>query len=112
MNIKTSFQFLGVIKANPAEYVQRYGSSLKLSKDLPQFVLDIQTPNDLVLAADYQSNRVLELEGQLEAFRYVDLDREGLSEYREQLNRLGIRFGGVDRSVSASPTACQNTKAT
>lgn len=111
VQIKKEIKYLGVIKANPAEYVQRYGSSLKLSKDLPQFVLDIQTPNDLVLAADYQSNRVLELEGQLEAFRYVDLDREGLSEYREQLNRLGIRFGGVDRSVSASTMVTTATAA-
>ena len=36
----------------------------------------------------------------MEAFKYVDLDREGLSEYRAQLERLGIRFGG-DVTISS-----------
>lgn len=103
VQIKKEIKYLGVIKANPAEYVQRYGATLKQSRDLPQFVLDIQTPSDLVLAADYKYNTVFELEGQLDAFRYVDLDREGLSEYRSQLERLGIRFDGEsNENVSSS----------
>jgi long-subunit acyl-CoA synthetase (AMP-forming) len=32
---------LGIVRANPAEYVQKYGSSLKSTEELPQFVLDI-----------------------------------------------------------------------
>lgn len=110
VQIKKEVKYLGVIKANPAEYVSRYGSSLKLSRDLPQFVLDIQTPSDIILAADYQSSNVLELEGQLEAFKYIDLDREGLSEYRDQLSRLGIRYGG-DVSVGTSTSITTATAA-
>ena len=102
VQIKKEVKYLGVIKANPAEYIQRYGASLKSSRDLPQFVLDIQTPSDIVLAAEHKHNPVLELEGQLEAFKYVDLDREGLAEYRPQLERLGIRFGGEFGAGSAS----------
>ena len=64
----------------------------KVHTALPQFVLDIQTPSEVgVLAADYRYRSVLELEGQLEAFQYVNLDSEGLSEYRAQLLALGIR---------------------
>lgn len=92
--IKKEIKYLGVIKANPNEYTERYGTSLKASRELPQFVLDIQTPSDIVLASEHRYNPVFELEGDVEAFKYVDLDREGLSEYRAQLERLGIRFGG------------------
>ncbi len=56
------------------------------------------------MAADYTYNKVHELEGELEAFRFVDLDREGLSEYREQLERLSIRYAGSSASASASFT--------
>lgn len=98
VQIKKEIKYLGVIKANPAEYVQRYGASLKHFSDLPQFVLDIQTPKELTLAADYRYSSVLELEGELQAFQYVDLDREGLSEYRAQLERLGIKFNGSGAS--------------
>ena len=90
VSIKKEIKYLGVIRANPVEYVQKYGSSLKLSSQLPQFVLDIQTPDEVgVLAADYKYNSIYELEGQLEGLKFVDLDKEGLSEYRAQLNRLG-----------------------
>jgi len=44
----------------------------------------------VVLAADYKYNQVHELEGELHALKLVDLDREGLGQYREQLVRMGI----------------------
>jgi hypothetical protein len=83
--------YAGIIRANPVEYVKRYGASLKASRDLPDFVLDIKPPNGVVLAADYQYNgpqHVHELEGDVHALRLVDLDRAGLSEYRAQLDRV------------------------
>lgn len=86
---------MGVIRANPVEYVQRYGSTLKTSRDLPDFVLDIKTPEGIVLAADYKYNTVHELEGEVAALKLVDLDREGLSEYRSYLQRLGISYVGA-----------------
>ena len=93
VSIKKEIKYLGVIRANPVEYVQKYGSSLKLSSQLPQFVLDIQTPDEVgVLAADYKYNSIYELEGQLEGLKFVDLDKEGLSEYKAQLNRLGMIY--------------------
>ena len=58
--------------------MQHYGTELKQSGDLPQFLLDIKTPEGLVLVADYQFNGVHELEGDLQALKQVDLEREGL----------------------------------
>ena len=86
--IRKEFKYLGVIRANPAEYVAQYGASLKISRDLPQFVLDIKTPEGLVLAADFKYSSFFELEGDIEALKMVDLKKEGLSEYIDYLARL------------------------
>jgi hypothetical protein len=100
--IKKEFKYLGVIRANPVEYVQRYGATLKVSRELPDFVLDIKTPEGLVLAADYQYNSVHELEGDVRALGFIDLEREGLNEYRSQLTRLGISYVGAAGAVAAA----------
>jgi hypothetical protein len=106
VNVRKEVKYLGVIRANPAEYVQRYGASLKVHTALPQFVLDIKTPADVgTLAADYRYRSVLELEGQLEGFQYVNLDTEGLSEYRAQLLAMGIRDLGASASYSSSSSS-------
>ena len=81
VEIRKDFKYLGVVKANPADYVQRYGSVLKLTRDLPEFVLDIKHPEGLVLAADYKSSAIHELEGDLHALKLINLEREGLGDY-------------------------------
>ena len=48
-------------------------------------MLEIKTPEGIVLAAEYHSQSVHELEGDLAAFKLVDLDAEGLADYRAQL---------------------------
>lgn len=58
MQIRKDFKYLGIIRANPVEYVQRYGNQLKTASELPNFVLDIKPPEGIVLAADYQYNQV------------------------------------------------------
>ena len=106
VNIRQEMKYLGVIRANPVEYVQRYGAELKVSSALPQFVLDIKTPADVgVLAADYQAKALMELEGQLEGFAFVDLDKEGLSEYRAFLLSKGIKDLGAAGATSSAVAA-------
>ena len=39
VSVKQDLKYLGIVRANPVEYVQRFGPSLKVSKDLPQFVI-------------------------------------------------------------------------
>ncbi len=93
VSVRKEIKYLGVIRANPAEYVSKFGASLKKPGQLPDFVLSIRTPDEIgVLAADYQYSNVYELEGNLDALKYVDLDREGLSEYKSQLSILGNAF--------------------
>jgi hypothetical protein len=107
VNVRKEVKYLGVIKANPAEYVQRYGAELKVHTALPQFVLDIKTPSEVgQLAAEYRSSGLYELEGALEGFTFVNLDNEGLSEYREQLLGKGIRdLGAGSASASSSSSS-------
>lgn len=88
VQVKKEFKDLGVIRANPAEYVARYGATLKTARELPSFVLEIKPPAGVILAADYQYNPVYELEGDVGALKLVDLDREGLAEYRSLLQRI------------------------
>lgn len=83
---------LGIVRANPNDYVARYGESLKLSEDLPQIVKDIPSPDGIVLAANYKMNPVHQLEGEIEALKLIDLDSEGLSEYRSQLLRQSAQY--------------------
>ena len=103
VNIRKEIKYLGVIRANPAEYVQRYGESLKVHTALPQFVLDIQTPSEYgALAANYVANSSFTLEGQLEGLKYINLDNEGLSEYRSFLLSKGIRDLGAESSAMSA----------
>jgi hypothetical protein len=88
VNVTKEVKYLGVVRANPNEYVEKYGETLLT--DLPDFVQEIETPEEVgVLAADYKAKSLVELEGELEGFQYVDLDKEGLGEYRNYLSNLG-----------------------
>lgn len=91
MTVSKEIKYLGVVRANPAEYVEKYGSTLVT--EMPEFVKEIATPAEVgVLAADYKAKSLVELEGELEGFQYVDLDKEGLGEYRSYLSNLGRCF--------------------
>lgn len=87
VHVKKEFQYLGVVRANPTEYLKRYGNTLVDSINLPKFVVDIQPPEGVVLASQSRNEPVYELEGDIEALNYVDLDKEGLSEYKKYVNK-------------------------
>ncbi len=55
---------------------------------MPTFVTDIKTPEGVVLAANHNYNTLHELEGDVDALKLIDLDREGLSEYKSYLKSL------------------------
>jgi len=100
VNIRKEFKFLGVIRANPIEYAQRYGSTMKHHRELPRFVLDIPASEGFVLAADHSNQRAHhELEGDVHALKLIDLEREGLGEYRNYLNQL---LGNTSSTYSSS----------
>ena len=93
--VKRDLKYLGVIRANPADYVSQYGSSLLLSGALPQYVLDIATPDGLALAANSKYSELSELEGDVYALNLVDLNANGLSGYSAFLSTY------VDNRASA-----------
>lgn len=87
VTVRKEFKYLGIVRANPGDYVQRYGSTLRQSNELPQFVSDIKTPDGIVLAADYKSNHLHELYGDVSALNLIDLDRENLGQYKSYLSK-------------------------
>jgi hypothetical protein len=102
--INKQYKNLGVHPTDPEEYRTRYNFN-KQYQELPQAVFGVPIPSDIQLAADLaasgagagagasQSSNpcnpcvayVPKLEGDIEALRLIDLDREGLSEYKCQL---------------------------
>ncbi|RNA41359.1 hypothetical protein BpHYR1_043584 [Brachionus plicatilis] len=94
VHVNKDFKYLGIIRANPAEYVSRYGESLKASSQLPDFVLGIKPPQGVTLAAERPFSQVHILEGEVHALKLVDLDREGLAEYKSQVDRSSFGDGG------------------
>jgi len=98
VQIKKEYKYLGVITANPEEYVQFYGNTLKTSTQLPDIVHEIPTPEGLTLAADYTPSSVPELEGDLHALKLIDLHAEGLSEYSDYVR--GIKSVASSRASS------------
>jgi len=80
-----------VIKANPVDYIKTFGNTLRHASQMPQYVLDIENPNGVLLAAEYDYNPVHQLEGEIEALNFIDLTREGLEMYRPQLDVYNSR---------------------
>ena len=66
-----------------AEFAKQHDSSRLVSAaQLPQWILDIPRPSGLVLAADVPGQRQPELFGDIHALGLVDLEAEGLEQYR------------------------------
>lgn len=90
---------LGVIDADPVEYLRRYGDSVIQSENLPEFVREIPKPTGLKLAAETpptHNKPPYPLYGDLDALRLVDLEREGLGEYN------GVVVSGSSTTVNDS----------
>jgi hypothetical protein len=87
--VKKDIKHLGVVCANPCEYIQKYGPCLKRSCDLPQFVKDIPPQCGVELAANKPTNPcpVFDLCGDVCALNTpkIDLDKEGLAAYKPQI---------------------------
>ena len=81
-------RYLSPTRADPADYVAKYGESMFESHELPAVVNEFETPEGLRLAAESQPATSYELEGDIEALKLIDLEKEGLEEYRDFLNRF------------------------
>jgi hypothetical protein len=100
--VKKQVKYLGIAKVNPADYVREYGATLRPTNSLPDFVNEIKTPDSLLLAAAVEYSGLHELEGDVHALKLVDLEREGLGEYRQYLEHFSSRpSSSIDTSTSS-----------
>ena len=83
---------LGVVDADPEEYIRRYGNELKDASQLPSECQNSAQIDDngnqvvrRVTAAESHQSDLPELEGEVEALRLVDLNRFGLQAYANQV---------------------------
>lgn len=82
VSVLKNYVDLGVVTADPNDYVRRYGDSLIHSKSLPDFVHEIPHPG-YELASDRKQREYPDLYGDVDALRLVNLDKEGLGMYKE-----------------------------
>lgn len=82
--VNTEIKNLGVEKADPNAYVQKYGrANLKKKCEMPaEIVNQVEKEHNIQLAATNTKPYYMELEGDIHALAMIDLDKEGLSEYK------------------------------
>ena len=118
VTVKTEVKYLGVVRANPDDYVKKYAKSLTKSEDLPAYVTAIETPNNMELAANAKpADAPHELVGDLQALKLIDMDKEGLSEYKKhackklaRLERSLVKSMSSMSSSSSSQDSVVSTK--
>lgn len=82
---KTLVNWLGIEYVDPNEYKKKYGKSLIETANLPQFVRDLDTKIGYQLYANEITNNNNELESDINALDYYDLDKKDLEKYKEYL---------------------------
>jgi hypothetical protein len=82
LSSETEIVNLGISRADPEKYSEMYFSSLVHASQLPDFAIESSKQNGYILAADYKEPYYMELEGDVHALALIDLDAEGLSEYK------------------------------
>ena len=75
VNPRAEVKDLGIENADPAAYVQQHGRDLVTASSLPQFALDERPPQSL------EATTQVDLVGDVDGLRLVNLEREGLSQY-------------------------------
>ena len=100
VDVRQKLVFLGVENADPASYASRYSSSLTNSNRLPEIVnrFNDKVPQGEVLAVN-QRHTLPRLVGDIQALGLIDLERNGLGEYRSQIG--SISRSTYDNSVSS-----------
>lgn len=100
VNVNKKVTHLGVERTDPIRYTEEHRGEIIPPVELPIEIKSIKPPAGLVLAADYRPVQPPPLAGDIDALLLVDLDKFGLSEYRDTLNR----FKMGERSHSSDGT--------
>jgi len=96
VEIRKECKFLGIIEADPQQYVAKYGSSLIRADQLPKFAVSHSTKQGIELAANHRPLDYPLLEGDIHALRWIDLNSVGLGYYRD---KLGFGHSSVSAAV-------------
>ncbi len=107
VTIEKKIKFLGVVTANPDEYIARYGDTLRDAKEFPEISRNIPVQEGHVLAADLSQDEFeapYELEGDLEALSLIDLEAEGLEMYKPQIKSLASLILNNSNETSTTTT--------
>ena len=91
-NITERITDLGVEKCNPNEYVEKHGESLIQSEAMPEIAnkaaVEAVEKHGKELASQNKIKYFNQLEGDIHALSLIDLDKEGLSEYKYLLDQI------------------------
>ena len=88
--LKKEVKYLGVISADPEKYIEKFGSKLIKANEIPEYLREIPRPENLASPNERSNTFLPELEGDLGALNLIDLEKEGLGDYREYLERIGV----------------------
>lgn len=114
VEVRKKITYLGIVRANPEDYAKKFGNKMITAHNIPDEIRHVPNPNGLVLAADVQQeagDNVPELYGDVNALIDVDLDREGLGEYRSQIHALNASHVREYLSPSSSSSADKQNQA-
>lgn len=90
--VKERITDLGVEKCDPNEYIEKFGPDLIQAEKMPEIAhkaaVEAVEKHGKQLAALNSTKYFNELEGDLHALALIDLDKEGLGEYKYLLEKL------------------------
>lgn len=86
-SIRTTYKEPVVERADPSAYAQKHKSSMLYQSQMPNIADEVKIIHGIPLAADLKPKYYMELEGDIHALALIDLDKEGLSEYKCYLNK-------------------------
>lgn len=112
VEVKREVTNLGVYKTDPYEYLQKYGGSLLRAEHLPDIAHVYADTPGVKLASKFKASEVPALGGDISALRLIDLDKNGLSHYRNIIEGSTLIDEGSSRSRRASTFISSSTAAT
>ena len=86
--VNTEIKNTGVEKTDPKSYIEKHGrKALKANHEMPDIVHEVQKQHNVSLAANHKKPYYMELEGDVHALGMIDLEKEGLGEYKSFFER-------------------------
>lgn len=111
VEVTREYRNLGTQMADPNEYIRRHGSEILRHEEFKAAAARVGAPESVLVSESHRHIGLPELEGDIEALKFIDLERTGLSEYRSYLSRLGVSYDAAAFSSTANPLGFVNTEA-